>query len=167
MPNFIRPFFEIAFFRRSPDSLPSSETYVYQVLLIAVLVSCGFVYILERLSVRYLIFYAISIVCFAAFIYVLLTAVNKIERFKQTFVAGMGVDIVINVMMLPAAYSTIAFPEGSVAFNLGVVATLLSLVWAMGVLAFILRAATELKPVECIILAVSINMFMVILSNYI
>lgn len=167
MPYFIRPFFEIAFFQRGPESLPSSERYVYQILLIAFIVSCAFVSIMDRLSARYLVVYAISILCFAAFIYFLLNVVNKPERFKQTFVAGLGVDIVINLMMIPAAYSTVAFPNDSLAYNLGVIATVLSLFWSVGILAFILHSATELKPIECIILAISINFLMLMLSSYI
>lgn len=167
MLDFIRPFFEIAFFKRGPETLPSSERYVYQVLTLAVLLSCVFVQVLGRFSTRYLLFYAASIICFAAFIYVLLSFVGKVERFKQTFVAGIGVDIAINIMMLPAAYSTTAFAESSLAFNLGVLATLLSLVWSVAILAEILHSSTELSRTECTVISISINLFMILLSSYI
>lgn len=165
--NFLRPFFEIAFFQRSPETLPSDERYVYLTMLALTLVSVGIVHMLGRLSVSYLLVLLASFVIMAFILQQLLGYVKKTERFKQTFSAVLGTDMAINIMMLPAAYASITFPVESLSFQLGGTAILLSFVWSIGVLGHILHLATDLKRLDCNIIALCIKLFMLMLSSLI
>jgi len=164
MHSFFRPLFEIAFFKRSPASLPATTNYMVVLLVLTFFVAIVSVYISEIPNPN-LIFKLIFLVSLsAAILYTILNYVNKKERFAQAFSAKLGANIVINILLLPAVYTITHSPENSLAFLLSSVGYLLSIGWSVAVYAYILREASELGKVECGLLAVSISLLMLLLS---
>jgi len=164
--SLIRPFFEIAFFKRTPDTLPFGVNYLFWVLSISLLVSCLVMYVANALTVKHIVLFFSAFLVFAGLLYSFLSFLNKKERFLQTLSASVGADIAINLSIIPAVYATEVFPESSISFKLGGTAILLSLAWSVLVLAHILQAASELKYSDCLLFSVAINFIMLTLSYY-
>ena len=141
--TFFKPLVEIAFFKRGPEALPVNTAYSMFVVVLYV-VSTAIAFMISKLPISQLLpSIVISLFAYALLSYGLLTLANKRERIGQTFTALVGADVVITLLILPAVFLLVNFPQESVEFQLGQLSYFLTLIWSVAVIAVILNAAME------------------------
>jgi len=155
----ILAFVEIAFHRRSPEDLPASRGFLVAVLVVYVAVRFATARYLEVATYPELMV-ALDTVVELAFIWALLRAFNRERRFRQTAVAVLGVDTLLNLVRLPLWlwHRSLHAPKDET--TLPYMLVLLVTLWNVDVSAFILSRALE-RPY---VLTIAIMLGYVLLS---
>jgi len=155
----ILAFVEIAFHRRSPEDLPASRGFLAAVLVVYVVL--GFV------TTRYLeiadypeLMVAFDTVVELGFIWAVLRAFERERRFRQTAVAVLGADTLLNLVSVPLWFWHRSLHAPKDEATLPYMLVLLVMLWSVDVSAFILSRALE-RPY---VLTVAIMLGYVLLS---
>lgn len=147
MLKLFKPMFEIAFFKRGPDSLPANNAYL-GLMLVAYIIATCVAYMIAKLPMRQLLpSLVLSVLAYGVLTYVPLNLAKKPERMRQTFAAFVGADVIITVLMFPALFLLVSFPQESLAYQLGQASFLMTIVWSIVVIAVILNDALEWQKV--------------------
>jgi len=164
MLNFFRPLFEIAFFKQSPEILPASITYLYTLLAVYFSVAGGSFYLSGYDLNGFVLRFIVLVIFSGLILYGILRIMNKKERFLQAFSAKIGTNIILSIFLIPIAYNINHFPDDKTVMSLTAMGYLVSIFWSIGIYAYILQAATELKMNLCIPIAICVTLFMLMAS---
>jgi hypothetical protein len=138
----ILAFVEIAFHRRSPADLPASRAFFVAVLVVYLVFSLA--------TTRYfdLVKYPEVLVAFdtaleLAFIWGVLRAFERDRRFRQTAVAVLGVDTLLNLVTVPLMLWHRSLNVARDEPTIPNILLLLVQIWSIDVSAFVLSRALE------------------------
>ena len=125
----LKLFFEIALLKKSPKDIPSS--FFLQTLVVAIYLFINF--LMRFISVSWtqaLLEIAIELIFIAIFCRVILSWVKKIARYRQTFIALLGVDALISFCAFPAlATLNTPMPENSSFFLFAALISIIFILW--------------------------------------
>ncbi len=130
-------FLEITAFRKGPQDVPTANWLMPLILMVYVAINVA-VLLLSSEWGDALMQVAVDFALMSAFIWPLLFVSNKLNRYRQTLVALLGTDAVINFFALPAVASLT-----NEATDLGFFAMLILMMWHWAVTGHILRYALD------------------------
>ena len=130
-------FLEITAFRKGPQDVPTASRLMPLILLVYVLVNLAILLLSSDLSSA-LMQVAVDFVLMSGFIWPLLFVSAKLNRYRQTLVALLGTDALINFFALPTVASLT-----NEASDLGFFAMLMLMMWHWAVTGHILRHALD------------------------
>jgi hypothetical protein len=156
----ILAFVEIAFHRRSPADLPASRAFFFAVLV--VYVAFGLVTTRYFEFVRYPeLLVAFETTLELAFIWSVLRAFERERRFRQTAVAVLGVDALLNLATVPLLFWHRSLHVAKDEPTIPNLLLLLVQIWSIDVSAFILARALERPYVLTIALMLGYVLFLI------
>jgi hypothetical protein len=150
MLNLIKLFYEIALFKKTPQSIPYSPFLSRITLLAYALISFLMLYISSPWFVAVLQMGA-DVLLLIAFVKITLAWVGKSMRYQQTLCALLGTDALMTFAAFPAA-AVLSVPSGDIMW-LGLVVMVGLLLWRWAVIGYILHHATEQPQGLCLGLA--------------
>ncbi|MEY4210842.1 MAG: hypothetical protein RLZ92_1223 [Pseudomonadota bacterium] len=130
-------FLEITAFRKGPQDVPTASWLMPLILLVYVLVNLAVLLLSSDLSSA-LMQVVVDFVLMSGFIWPLLFVSAKLNRYRQTLVALLGTDALINFFALPTVASLT-----NEASDLGFFAMLMLMMWHWAVTGHILRHALD------------------------
>jgi len=138
----ILAFVEIAFHRRSPESLPSSRGFFVTVLVMNIVLAVATSRYLQLVAYPELMI-AFDTIFELAFIWGVLRMFGHERRFRQTAVAVLGVDVLLGLlnMALLTWHRALNVPKDEV--TIPYMLTLVVVIWSVDVSSFVLSRAIE------------------------
>jgi len=125
----LKLFFEIALLKKSPKDIPSSLFLQY--LVIAIYLSISFLMLFMSVPwTQALLEIVVELTFIAIFCKVILSWVKKTARYRQTFIALLGVDALISFCAFPAlATLNTPMPENSSFFLFALLVSIILILW--------------------------------------
>jgi hypothetical protein len=99
----ILAFVDIAFHRRGPDYLPSSQFFFLLVLIASLVIGMGALLVNQPLA-RSLAVTVVTTVLDFAFFWAVLKSFSRERRFVQTMTALLGTNAFLNLLIVPLAF---------------------------------------------------------------
>ncbi len=125
----LKLFFEIALLKKSPEDIPSSLFLQYLIVAIYLFIS----FLMLFMSVPWtqaLLEIAVEVTFIAIFCRVTLSWGKKLARYRQTFIALLGVDALISFCAFPAlATLNTPMPENSSFFLFAILIAIILILW--------------------------------------
>ena len=146
MDTLIQAFFRILLLRAGPQSIPSSTTLMWLVLLSHFTI--GFVLTLLTQPLGYSLFSSlVGTLVMVAVVHGLLLLFSKHERYRQTLTALAGCEVLLGLMLMPLSLSGLYFGEEATsgAVALIAIAGLMVVGWNVAVAAHIFRHALSVS----------------------
>lgn len=137
MYSLLQLFLEITAFRKGPQHVPTAAWLLPLILVFYVVINLAILLLSGDLSSA-VMQVAVDFALMSGFIWPLLFVSAKLNRYRQTLVALLGTDAVINFFALPAVASLT-----NEATDLGFFAMLILMMWHWAVTGHILRYALD------------------------
>ena len=146
-------YFNITFFKGSPEQLPLSWSCAAKALLVYCAIN---LWLLDTHSSTFDVLFKIiiEIALLVVFLKLGLKATNKPERFAQTMSALMGIGMVISLISVPIYYLLIPqFLQQQEVTQSVINITLLLLVWNLAVISHIFKRSLEISTLMSAVIA--------------
>ena len=151
MLRLIFAFVDIMLHRRGPESLPSSRFLLWALLATYL----AMVFVVDWLAGPMPIWFAVDILVLGLhvwFVWALLRTFARLARFRQTMTALLGAGVLLTVLEAPLAVSLAHQPPPTPQNQTLTLSSLLSLlvvVWAIDIAAFVFSRALERPYLVC------------------
>ncbi len=137
-------FFDICILRAGPQDLPSSLFLLRLVVVLSTVVGVFLNLPIRGFSQSFAIS-LFSVVFLTVFLYIGLKLLNKLARFRQSLIAMMGSNIIIDAVMMPFVYMLVAAKAAGDSSPIALQMLLLSLLWSVTVFAHIIRHSFDIR----------------------
>lgn len=138
--EFLRLFYDIILFKKTPQNIPFSPFLTRITWVMYALINFVMLFMQSHWSSA-LLEIAVGTVMLMIFTRVTLAWVHKLERYQQTFCALLGTDALITFSALPATAVTL-IPTGNIAV-LGLLIMIALMLWHWAVIGYILSHALD------------------------
>ena len=144
-------FLQIMLLKQRPDVLPSSVFLFGMLLVVNLLIGVGS-FLLDFNFLQSLLRTLVDMIISLAFVYLLLLAVNKVNRSLQTMIAMLGISAILNALSFPLllvlpAVKTIIGPAGFMLYLL--------FFWHIAIMGHIFRHAVSVNLATGLLIAFS------------
>ncbi len=125
----LKLFYDIALFKKSPADIPSSP-FLQGLVIVSYLTINFLILFMSNSWANAVVQIVVEISLIAIFCHVVLSWHKKLARYSQTFIALLGVDVVISLCAIPALASlSTPMPEKSSFYLVAVFVYILLVLW--------------------------------------
>ncbi|MCK4493355.1 MAG: hypothetical protein KAU26_04825 [Methylococcales bacterium] len=122
-------FYELALFKKSPEDIPTSS-FLQLAVIFSYIVISFLMFFMSSSWTQALLHIAVEMILIALFCRIVLSWHKKLARYSQTFIALLGVDVVISLCAFPAVASlNTPMPEKSSFYLVVVLVYILLVLW--------------------------------------